>query len=273
MRTIVHLSDIHFGRFDNALTAPLLAAIHALKPDLVIISGDLTQRARPHQFEQARAFLDQIERPLLVVPGNHDIPMLNLAERVLDPLRRYRRYVTTDLAPVFADDEMMVVGINSARGVAARSGGGRVNMRQVDGAAALFATASAAATKIVVTHHPFDLPEGHSPHHLIGRAHPAMRKLAAAGADLFLAGHLHRSHVSGTAARYKIAGHCALVVQAGTLSTRLRRERNTFNVIRVARPKTSIEHHTWDPEQRTFSKSSAAEYRHGADGWQATRPS
>src|SRR6185436_18156816 len=131
MRTLVHLSDIHFGRFDAALAAPLLTAIHDQAPDLVVISGDLTQRARPRQFVQARAFLNQIEPPSLVVPGNHDIPMLNIAERVLDPLRRYRRYVTTDLAPVFADDELMVVGINSARGVAARSGGGRVNMRQV----------------------------------------------------------------------------------------------------------------------------------------------
>jgi 3',5'-cyclic AMP phosphodiesterase CpdA len=267
MRTIVHLSDIHFGRFDAALATPLLTTIHDQAPDLVVISGDLTQRARPRQFEQARALLDRIERPLLVVPGNHDIPMLNIAERVLDPLRRYRRYVTTDLAPVFADDELMVVGINSARGLSARSGGGRVNMRQVDGAVALFASTSAAVTKIVVTHHPFDLPEGHSPHHLIGRAHPAMRKLAAAGADLFLAGHLHRSHVSGTAARYKIAGHCALVVQAGTLSTRLRRERNAFNVIRLARPEASIEQYTWDPDRRAFLKSSAAAYQHGGGGW------
>jgi 3',5'-cyclic AMP phosphodiesterase CpdA len=273
MRTIVHLSDIHFGRFDDALAAPLLTTIHELAPDLVVISGDLTQRARPHQFEQARVFLRQIERPLLVVPGNHDIPMLNIAERVLDPLRRYRRYVTADLAPVFADEEMMVVGINSARSVSARSGGGRVNRRQVDEAVALFASTSAAVTKIVVSHHPFDVPEGHSQHHLVGRAHPAMRKLAAAGADLFLAGHLHRSHVSGTAARYKIAGHCALVVQAGTLSTRLRRERNAFNVIRLARPEASIEHHTWDPEHRGFPTSWSAAYRHGADGWLPTRPS
>jgi 3',5'-cyclic AMP phosphodiesterase CpdA len=267
MRTIVHLSDLHFGRFDDALAAPLLATIHEMAPDLVVISGDLTQRARPREFQQARAFLDQLAWPFLVVPGNHDVPMLNIAERLMDPLRRYRRYITTDLSPVFADDEMIVVGINSARGVAARSGGGRLNMPQVDRAVKLLTSSTTPVAKVVVTHHPFDLPEGYAPGHLIGRAHPAMRKLAAVGADLFLAGHLHRSHVGATAERYKIAGHSALVVQAGTLSTRERGELNAFNVIRLAPPHAAVEHHTRDLVERRFRRTWAGEYRHGADGW------
>ncbi len=132
MRTIVHLSDLHFGRFDDNLVAPLLAVILEIAPDLVVISGDLTQRARPREFQQARAFLDLIGRPLLVVPGNHDVPLFNVAEKIVDPLRRYRRYITTDLAPVFEDEEMIAVGINSARRVAVQSGGGRLNIRQVE---------------------------------------------------------------------------------------------------------------------------------------------
>jgi 3',5'-cyclic AMP phosphodiesterase CpdA len=272
VRTIVHLSDLHFGRFEEGLTAPLVEAIREAAPHLVVISGDLTQRARPREFREARAFLDRLEWPVLVVPGNHDVPMFNITERLLDPLRRYRRYITTELAPVYADGEVMVVGINSARSVAARSGGGRLNLQQVDRAVEAFASTRAAVTKVVVTHHPFDLPEGLSPAHLIGRAHPAMQKLAAAGADFFLAGHLHRSHVGGTADRYKIAGHCALVVQAGTLSTRERGERKAFNVIRLAPPEAWIARHTWDPDRRGFRQSWTGAYRHGADGWRASAP-
>ena len=277
MRTIVHLSDLHFGRFDDQLLAPLLATIGELTPHLVVVSGDLTQRARPAEFQQARAFLDRLAAPFVVVPGNHDVPLYNILARLVDPFGRYRRYITNDLSPVFSDDEIVVVGLNSARTVSSRSGGGRLNMDQVDQAVKQLSSmpARAALTKIVVTHHPFDLPEGYAPEHLIGRAHLAMAKLAAVGADLFLAGHLHRSHVGGSAERYKIAGHRALVVQAGTLSTRERGEPNAFNVIRLAAPDAAIEHRTWDPAQRRFETSWTGEYRHGADGWQesVTAPS
>src|SRR4029453_12882407 len=101
-------------------------------------------------------------------------------------------------------------------------------------------------TKILVTHHPFDLPEHYAAEHLVGRAKMAMAQLAAVGADLFLAGHLHVSHIGSTAERYKIAGHSALVVQAGTISTRQRGEGNSFNILRIARPHISVERRTWD---------------------------
>src|SRR4051812_5821030 len=114
-RIIVHLSDLHFGRLDERLIPPLQKAIAALSPQLVVVSGDLTQRARRPEFEAARAFLDTVSAPQLVVPGNHDIPLYNIVERMVDPLRRYRRHISNDLAPVFTDDEMIVVGLNSAR--------------------------------------------------------------------------------------------------------------------------------------------------------------
>ena len=279
MRTIVHLSDLHFGRFDDRLNEPILAKIDELAPHLVVISGDLTQRARPAEFRQARDFLDRLARPFLVVPGNHDVPLYNLFERVVAPLRRYRRFITADLAPVFSDEEMIVVGLNSARILSSRSGAGRLNMRQVDHAVRQLSVARASnsssaarISKVVVTHHPFDLPEGYAADHLIGRAHLAMAQLARAGADVFLAGHLHRSHVGATAERYKIAGYCALVVQAGTLSTRERDEPNAFNVIRLAAPQATIEHHSWDQSQRAFVRSWTGEYRHGEDGWTRVRP-
>jgi 3',5'-cyclic AMP phosphodiesterase CpdA len=266
MRTIVHLSDIHFGRVDPRLVAPLVRAIHEIAPDLVAISGDLTQRARRIQFRQARAFLAQLPFPSLVVPGNHDVPLFNLAARFMNPHGGYLRYISNDLEPVFEDDEMIAVGLNSSRSLPFH-GGGRLNEKQVVRVSTMLRHARADAVKIVVTHHPFDLPAGHGDEHLIGRSGMAMRELAAAGADLFLAGHLHVSHVGHTAERYRIAGHSALVVQAGTLSTRGRGELNTFNVLRLARPTITVERREWSDGAHTFQQSWAGTFRHTPDGW------
>jgi 3',5'-cyclic AMP phosphodiesterase CpdA len=266
MRTVVHLSDIHFGRVDPRLVAPLLETVRALSPDLVAVSGDLTQRARRGQFAQARAFLQKLPGPRLVVPGNHDVPLFNLATRFLSPLASYRRYIESNLEPVFEDGEVTAVGLNSARALPFH-GGGRLNEAQVTRAAARLRSAPPGAVKIVVTHHPFDLPEGHGDEHLIGRSGMAMERLAEVGADLFLAGHLHVSHVGQSAERYRIAGHSALVVQAGTLSTRGRGEVNSFNVLRLARPHITVERYTWSEPDGTFVASSNATFAHAPDGW------
>jgi 3',5'-cyclic AMP phosphodiesterase CpdA len=266
MRTLVHLSDIHFGRVDPRCLPPLVRRIHGVKPDLVAVSGDLTQRARKSQFVHARDFLRQLPFPQVVVPGNHDVPLFNLAARFLSPFEGYRRYITDDLEPVFQDAETIVVGLNSARSLPFH-GGGRLSEPQVAGAAARLMAAPADAVRIVVTHHPFDLPEGHDDRDLIGRSAMAMARLAAVGADLFLAGHLHVSRVGRTAERYRIAGHSALVVQAGTLSTRERGEANSFNVLRLARPDISVDRYTWDDQRQDFRVSSTSRFRHTPSGW------
>ena len=266
MRTIVHLSDVHFGRVDATIVAPLEAAIRALGPDLVAVSGDFTQRARRAQFRAARAFLDRLPTPQLVVPGNHDVPLFNLPARFLDPFGGYRRYISPDLEPAYEDDELIVVGLNSARSLPMH-GGGRLNAEQVARASARLRAAPPHAVRIVVTHHPFDLPEGHGDEHLIGRSTMAMTELAAAGADLFLAGHLHVSHVGHTAERYRIAGHSALVVQAGTLSTRARGEHNTFNVLRLERPRITVDRYSWNAATASFQPSWAGAFQHTPDGW------
>lgn len=97
MRTIVHLSDLHFGRVDLTVVAALIETVTKIKPDLVAVSGDLTQRARSHQFKEARTFLDKLPTPQIVVPGNHDVPLHNVFARFLKPLTKYRRYITPDL--------------------------------------------------------------------------------------------------------------------------------------------------------------------------------
>jgi len=266
MRTIVHLSDLHFGRLDQRLVGPLLDAVNGASPDLVAVSGDFTQRARQRQFVEARTFLQAVSSPLLVVPGNHDVPLFDVARRFLSPLGRYRRYIATDLEPVFRDDEIIAIGLNSARSLT--FGRGRLNLAQIRRATARLGGAAAGLIKIVVTHHPFDLPDDFDSTHLVGRAKVAMTELASVGADLFLAGHLHVSHIGRTAERYQISGHNALVVQAGTMSTRQRGEANSFNVLRLNRPNISVERRTWDDGSRTFGRASFRTFIHTEHGWE-----
>jgi 3',5'-cyclic AMP phosphodiesterase CpdA len=268
MRTIVHLSDLHFGRLDERIIAPLVERITSIHPDLIAVSGDLTQRARRRQFQQAGAFLDRLPFRKIVVPGNHDVPLFNVAARLLDPFGGYRRWISPDLEPAYIDEEVAMIGLNSARALMT-GGRGRLNMAQIDATVERLRPLPAAPIKVIVTHHPFDLPEGYPEEHLVGRASMAMERFADVGADLFLAGHLHVSHVGHTADRYNIAGHSALVVQAGTMSTRGRGELNTFNVLRIARPEVAIERYSWETGSRGFDRSFAGTFRHTAKGWTA----
>jgi len=266
MRSIVHLSDMHFGRVNHQVISPLIDAITKINPDLVAVSGDLTQRARSHEFKEARAFLESLPKPQIVVPGNHDVPLHNVFARFTQPLRKYRRYITNDLRPFYHDEEIAVLGVNTARSLTVR--GGRINEAQVAWMRDRFGAADPGAVKVVVTHHPFDLPEGHDERALVGRARMAMEHLASCGADLFLAGHLHVSHTTHSATRYKIKGHSALVVQAGTAaSSRGRGEENSFNVVRVDRPHIAIERFEWQQQHGEFSLMTTERFRHTSDGW------
>lgn len=266
MRTVIHLSDLHFGRTDPDIIEPLIAQIHELRPDLVVVSGDLTQRARSAQFKQARRFLDALPRPQLAVPGNHDVPLFNLAARLLQPLRKYRRHIGEDLQPVYLDDEMVVVGINTARSLTIKDG--RVNDRQIEMARRQLAAAGDQLVKIIVTHHPFDLPPGPQHHDLVGKAVPAMRAFALCGADLLLAGHVHTSSAVSSAGRYDIPGYSALVVQAGTAtSTRGRGETNSFNVLQVEAHQIAVHRLGWEPERKSFALAASQTFAQRGSEW------
>ena len=268
MRTIVHLSDLHFGRLDTSIIPPLLDRIASIEPDLIAVSGDLTQRARDRQFREASAFLERLPFPKVVVPGNHDVPLFNVAARLFNPFGGYKRWVSPDLEPAYIDDEVAMIGLNSARALIT-GGRGRLNMTQIDSAVERLRPIPSGPIKVVVTHHPFDVPAGYASEHLVGRATMAMQHFAEAGADLFLAGHLHVSHVGHTADRYNFGGYSALVVQAGTLSTRCRGELNTFNVLRIGRPEMTIERYSWKSGGHTFDQSFAGTFRHTPKGWTA----
>ncbi|MGB8507421.1 MAG: metallophosphoesterase [Pyrinomonadaceae bacterium] len=266
MRKLVHLSDLHFGRVDEAVVGPLIAIVNESAPDVLVVSGDLTQRARSEQFKEARAFLDALPFPQIVVPGNHDIPLHNVFDRFARPLDKYRRHVTDDLEPFYGDEEIAVLGVNTARSLTVKHG--RVNEEQIAHIREVMCAYPNEVTKIIVTHHPFDVPAGTDEGELVGRAELAMEALASCGADLLLAGHLHLSHTGHTAERYKIAGHSALVVQAGTAtSTRGRGETNSFNVIRVQHPHINVERLAWHPESSTFTPAASETFRHSDEGW------
>ncbi len=266
MRSIVHLSDIHFGRVNPLVIAPLIETVAKINPDLVAVSGDLTQRARSYQFKEARDFLDALPTPQIVVPGNHDVPLHNVFTRFAQPLRKYQRYITSDLRPFYYDDEIAVLGVNTARSLTIK--GGRVSQEQVAWMRERLCATDPLVVKVVVTHHPFDLPEGHDERNLVGRARMAMEQLASCGADVFLAGHLHISHTTHSAVRYKIKGHSALVVQAGTAaSTRGRGEGNSFNVIRIDRPHIAVERLEWQPDRAEFTLATTERFTHTPDGW------
>jgi len=258
MRRVVHLSDLHFGRIDADVVNGLVSAVNTLRPDLVAISGDFTQRAREAEYCQARAFLDRLPQPWIAVPGNHDVPLHNVMDRFLGPYTKYRRYISEDLEPFFADEEIAVAGLNTARSLTWK--GGRINATQVLRTFDRLCTLDARVIKIFVTHHPFDLPVSYGPRQLVGRAAMAMQHLSRCGVDVFLAGHMHQSYTGHTASRYRIAGYSALVVQAGTAtSTRGRGERNSFNLLRIEYPRVSVDRFAWQGGEFTLSASETYE--------------
>ena len=265
MRTIAHLSDLHFGRVDPGLLDPLRRRLEALAPDLIVVSGDLTQRARTAQFREAHAWLETIPKPQLIVPGNHDVPLYNVFMRFLRPFARYRRNVAVDLEPSHIDAEIAVVGVNTARSLVFK--GGRINEQQVERVRGLLCPLPEDVTKILVTHHPFDVPaDSHESDQIVGRARKALEALAGCGADVFLSGHLHATHVGHTADRYRIAGISALVVQAGTaLSTRVRGETNSFNLLRVSPRHIEVDQYAW--EGGDFTRAAGEAFDHAGDGW------
>lgn len=269
MRTLVHLSDLHFGRIDQRLLAPLQALVREVAPDVLVVSGDLTQRATSAQFSQARAFLDALPQPQVVVPGNHDIPLYDVMRRFLRPLARYRRHITADLEPAYIDDEIAVLGLNTARSLTIKDG--RINREQIARLTARLAQLPSGLTRIVVTHHPFDLPQLNRPRDLVLRAPQAMAAFASAGVDLLLSGHMHASYAGTTASRYPRLPHAALAIQAGTAtSTRGRGEANAFNVVRIEGPAVRVVRYGWDEERHAFAPVAQEMFTRSNGQWQGS---
>jgi predicted phosphodiesterase len=255
MRIVVHLSDLHFGRADAHIAAVVLDEVRRIAPDVVAVSGDLTQRARRREFHEARAFLQALPHPCVIVPGNHDVPLFNVFARFLDPLGGFRRTITPNLQPSYASGEIVVAGINTTRSLTVKDG--RVRPEDLAHVRRLFDGAGEQIVKLVVGHHPFD-----------DASH--VEALTACGTDVFLTGHLHLSYTGGTATRYSAAGRSAIVVEAGTaISTRVRGEANGFNVLRVEPDRIEVATLRWHAASRTFAGTDTCAFTRTANGWRA----
>lgn len=234
MARIAHLSDIHFGANDPKIVAATEAWLEARQPDLVIISGDFTQRARIDQFRAASAYVNRLRQRglrVLAIPGNHDIPLYDIVTRFAAPLRRYRRYIDSELCPWFENDEVAVLGLNTARSLTISDG--RINHDQIAMMYRRFASVPPHKIRILVTHHPlFAMPIGRGGElsEAVGHHDDAVAAAREAGVHIALAGHFHRTYAESARRMVEKAG-AALVIQAGTAtSTRLRNnEPQSFN--------------------------------------------
>ena len=250
MASIAHLSDLHFGCHDPVVVAGLEQLLFERRPDLVAISGDFTQRARTSQFQLACRFIARIEDAglkVLAVPGNHDVPLYDILRRFVRPLHRYRRYISDDLCPWWENDELAMLGINTARSMTIKDGS--ISHDQLRRIREAFDAGTRGKLRILVTHHPLlamPIGEDGKAEGGVNRSNHALAAAAEANVDLLLAGHFHRSF--SRSARDLVANvGPALVVQAGTAtSTRLRGgECQSFNWIEAHRDGIQIWVNSW----------------------------
>ncbi|KAF0808704.1 DNA repair exonuclease [Alcanivorax sp. S71-1-4] len=233
---ILHLSDPHFGTEQPHVVSALRQFITQHQPELVLLGGDITQRARRSQFSAARAFVDDLPCPALVVPGNHDIPLFNLFARLFNPYGNYRRAFGDELEPVLEQERLLVIGLNST--TPGRHKNGEVSAAQIERVRARLARAAPQQLRIVLQHHPVRaLQETDIGNLLIGHEQ-AVPAWVDAGLDLLLAGHIHLPYVLPLRGYQGEAGRRGWTVQAGTaLSYRVRGNvPNSFNLIRYRQP-------------------------------------
>lgn len=263
MMTIFHVSDLHFGPpYVPRVGSALLEAAHAIDPDLVVASGDFTQRAKPHQFAEAAEYLERLPAvPTVVVPGNHDVPLYRVTERIFSPYRWYRKYIAEELDQVVRTDGAVVVALNSTSPLR-HIVNGRISPSQLDFCRRTFDGVGEDMIRIVVAHHHFAPAPDYEGGQVMPRSKRAIDAFTELDVDLILGGHLHRAYIGNSLDLYPglDRDHGIIVVQSGTSTSRRgrarEREKNSFNVIRVTDEVIRITHYMYFDDTDGFASVS-----------------
>ena len=261
MSILLHISDTHFGTEQPPVVQALERLARERRPDLLVFSGDMTQRARPAEFEAARRFCDALGiTPMLALPGNHDVPLFNVLARAVRPYGNYLKAFGPRLEPTVETDDFLVIGVNTTR--AARHKNGEVSADQVQHVARQLQVARGRQLRIVVTHQPADVIRSQDEHDRLRGAEAALQAWSGAGADLVLGGHIHLPYVMDLRSRPEPTPRPMWCVQAGTaVSTRLRH--GTCNSINLIHWRTPL------PGQPRTCQIERCDYN-AAEGWFAT---
>jgi 3',5'-cyclic AMP phosphodiesterase CpdA len=231
MSVLLQISDTHFGTEQLPVVEALAAFTAQQRPDVVVLSGDITQRARRAQFAAARAFVDRLATPVLAIPGNHDVPLFDLLARLTRPYGHYREAFGDDLEPVHASQDLFVQCLNTTRWW--RHTTGEISARQIERVAARLADAAPGQLRVIVVHQPVSVPSAGDVHNLVRRHAAAVHRWAEAGADLVMGGHIHLPYVTPLLGLPRRLWS----VQAGTAVSRRVRggQPNSVNVLRWGR--------------------------------------
>ena len=260
MFTILHVSDVHFGPpYVPHVGEAVLRAAHELNADVIVASGDFTQRAKRTEYMAARAFLDAMpKRPLIVVPGNHDVPLYRVFERLLAPHKLYREYISDELNAVHRFDGAVVVALDSTAPLRAITNG-RIDEWQLDFCAKALQDVPAGVARIVVAHHHFAPAPDYEGGEVMPNAKRAIDRFADLGVEMVLGGHLHRAYIGNSLDVYpgRDREHGIIIVQSGTSTSRRgrarEREKNTLNLIRIAEERIRITHYMYFDELLGFA--------------------
>lgn len=256
MKRVLHISDLHFGRIHPPAIESLKSFLQnqTAKFDLVIMTGDWTQRARASQFAEAAQFISELNVPVLSVPGNHDIPVYNFLARTFRPLANYQKYISPLTSDIFVDSELSVVGLRTANYY--RTVEGILRQKDIVRAQEVFRDSNPHALRIIACHHPLVQPDSKTPI----RPRKRVQKLVALKPHIVLSGHSHLNWVEAA----EIDGHQVLHISAGSaVSSRLRGEVNSFHTLEIHEGKVKIETYFLNPEGFiTTEKFAAQEFQY-----------
>jgi 3',5'-cyclic AMP phosphodiesterase CpdA len=258
--TLLHISDLHFGpHFVPAAAEALEKSAAALAPDIIVASGDFTQRAKPAEFMAARQFLDRLPPgPKLAVPGNHDVPLYRIVERIFTPYDLYRQHICQDLDYEVRHEQAVIACLNSTSPLRAITNG-RITRKQLEFCRRVFESAPQGCVRIVVAHHHFAPAPDYEGGQVMPRSRRAMDQLEELKVELILGGHLHRAYIGNSLDVYPGADrqHGIIIVQSGTTTSRRgrarEREKNSFNLIRVSDESVRITHYMFFDDAGGFA--------------------